>query len=89
MGLFAKREFEYSGSFFRNASDEELDIEREKVRVKRNSSYNDREYNKFERLLNKFDNVIINRANVKWEKEHHNVDIYRSEHGWYLPEDDD
>ena len=78
----------YSDKFFRNASDDELEIEREreKVRLKRNSSYDDVEYDKYYNLLNKFDNVMSKRA---WGEEEPTAPSYHSEHGWYLPEDDD
>lgn len=74
----------YSNKFFRNASDDELSIEREKVRLKRNSSYDD--YDKYYNLLNKFDNVISKRA---WGDEEPKASSYHSEHGRYLSEDDD
>ena len=92
MGLFGpnkKDEFKYSNSFFKKASDEELDIEREKVRVKRNSSYDDKEYDKYYNLLNKFDNEIVGRANKKYKEENPNAKVVHHEHGWYLPEVDD
>ena len=76
----------YSDKFFRNASDDELEIEREKVRLKRNSSYDDVEYDKYYNLLNKFDNVMSKRA---WGDKEPTAPSYHSEHGWYLPEDDD
>ena len=92
MGLFFARkkdEFNYHDSFFRNASDEELNSEREKVRIKRNSSYDNNEYDKYYNLLNKFDNVLNYRANKKYEKENPNAKTVYHQHGWYLPEDDD
>lgn len=83
-----KENYKYSDKFFRDASDEELDIERERVRIKRNSCYDD-SYDVYYNLLNKFDNVIVNRMNEKYEKEHPDVKPVYHEHGWYLPEDDD
>ena len=91
MGLFdsfKKDCFNYSNSFFQKASDEELDIEREKVRLKRNSSYDNAEYDKYYRLLNKFDNEMIRRSNEKYKKEHPNAQRVNRENGWYLPNDD-
>lgn len=82
----SKDDLEYSNKFFRNASDNELEIEREKVRQKRNNSYDDEEYDKYYNLLNKFDNVMSKRA---WGEEEPTAPSYHSEHGWYLPEDDD
>lgn len=81
-----KENYKYSDKFFRNASDDELEIEREKVRLKRNASYDDAEYDKYYNLLNKFDNVISKRA---CGDEEPTAPSYHSEHGWYLPEDDD
>lgn len=81
-----KENYKYSDNFFRNASDDELEIERERVRLKRNVSYDDAEYDKYYNLLNKFDNVISKRA---WGDEEPTAPSYHSEHGYYLPEDDD
>ena len=81
-----KENYKQSDKFFRNASDDELEIEREKVRLKRNASYDDAEYDKYYNLLNKFDNVISKRA---WGDEETTAPSYHSEHGRYLPEDDD
>lgn len=82
-----KENYKYSDNFFQDASDEELEAERERVRVKRNSCYDD-SYDEYYNLLNKFDNVIIDRINEKYEKEHPNAKTVYHEHGWYLPEDD-
>lgn len=79
-------DLKYSESFFRNASDEELEIEREKVRLKRNESYDDAEYDKYYNLLTKFDNEMSTRA---WGDEDPRAPSHHSENGWYLLEDDD
>lgn len=75
----------YNNSFFMNASDEELKREREKVRIIRNTTYDDVEYEKYYNLLNKFDRVISKRA---WGDKTQMATSYSTEHGWYLSEDD-
>jgi len=81
MGLFEK-------IFLKTASDKKLAKEREKIRVKRNSSYEDKKYDKYHWKLNKYDNEMINRTNKKYKKEHPNAKTRHREHGWYLPNDD-
>ena len=63
-----KENYSYSNKFFADASDEELAEERERVRVKRNSCY-DNNYDLYNNLLIKFDDFIVKRANKKYEKE--------------------
>ena len=82
-----KENYKYSDDFFRDASDEELNFERERVRVKRNSCYDDT-YDDFYNLLNKFDNVLINRANEKYMKEHPNSKQVDHDGGWYTCDKD-
>ena len=74
--------------FLKTASDKKLTKEREKIRVKRNSSYDDKKYDKYHWKLNKYDNEMIRRANKKYKKENPNVKTRHREHGWYLPNDD-
>jgi len=74
--------------FFKTASDKKLAKEREKIRVKRNSSYDDKKYDKYFWKLNRYDNEMVRRANKKYEKEHPNAKARHREHGWYLPNDD-
>lgn len=69
----------YSTKWFNSLSDDELDIEREKVRqllLKGQDVYN---------LLRRFDNVI--RYRKYGDTQPGTVDFHR-EHGWYLPNDD-
>lgn len=82
-----KENYKYSDDFFRDASDEELNYERERVRVKRNSCYDDT-YDDYYNLLNKFDNVLINRANEKYRKENPNPKQVDHNGGWYYCDKD-
>lgn len=91
MGLFStnkKDNFNYSDSFIKKASDEELSAEREKVRVKRNSSYDCDIYESYDRILRRLDKELGKRMNEKYNKEHPNKQPVHREHGWYLPNDD-
>lgn len=83
-----KENYSYSNKFFADASDEELAEERERVRVKKNTCY-DNNYDLYNNLLIKFDDFILERANKKYEKEHPNAKAVYHEHGWYIKEDDD
>ena len=83
-----KENYKYSDKFFRDASDEELNTERERVRLKTISCY-DNTFDTYNRLLIKFDKVINDRANKKNREENPNGSLPRHQHGWYLPEDDD
>lgn len=82
-----KENLKYSNKWFESASEDELEIEREKVRVEYCSSGNNYTVaSQLQRLLLKFDDVIRNRAssgNDDYEYPKHR------EHGWYLPNDDD
>ena len=76
----------YTRRWFRNATDEELEIEREKVRTAPEPDcISNEKYN----LLLAFDNVMTERANKKYREEHPNAKPRPPrEHGWYLPNDD-
>lgn len=76
----------YSTKWFQTASDEELNIEREKIRLDWCSTGNslsegDRLYD----LLHRFDDEMIRR---EWEDEKPCPPKVHREHGWYLPNDD-
>jgi hypothetical protein len=77
----------YTNNFFKNASDDELALEREKVRLEyANAGLNnisDEKFNDLFCLLNKFDNVIGERA---WNGEEPRGPVH-SENGWYLSDD--
>ena len=75
--------------FLKTASDKKLEKKREKIRVKMNSSYDDKKYDKYYWKLNRYDDEIISRANKKYRKEHPNAKTRHREHGWYLPNDDE
>ena len=81
MGLF-------ESIFLKTASDKKLANKREKIRVKRNNSYNDKQYDKYFWKLGRYDNEMINRANKKYNKENPNATTRHREHGWYLKNDD-
>ena len=74
--------------FLKTASDKRLAKRREKVRVKMNSSYDEKKYDKYYWKLNRYDNEMIRRANRKYRKEHPNAKVRHRENGWYLPNDD-
>ena len=82
----------YSDLWFHSSSDEELETEREKVRIKYANSgldhLSDQEVDSLYHLLNRFDNVIGRRRNEKYEREHPNQKVIHREHGRYLPNDD-
>jgi hypothetical protein len=81
--------FDYADKWFNSATDSELDIEREKVRVvfstAGRNNLSDSEVNKLERLLNRFDKEMSNRA---WDGRTDYKYPAPREHGWYLPNDD-
>ena len=84
--LFQKSDGEdlfYSDKWMRNASDEELVTEREKVRLKHCSGDE-----RAQRVLWQFDNEMSRRAWAGHEDDENKFPVH-SEHGWYLPEDDD
>ena len=78
----------YSNSFFKNATDDQLKAEREKVRqVWASAGLNnisDAEESRLFNLLHRFDSVISNRA---WAGKEKGYPVHR-EHGWYLSNDD-
>ena len=80
--------FIYSDSWFRTASNSELDVEREKVRTAYANAGLDGlsigETDDLYWLLNKFDNEISKRA---WRTSDYGYPKKR-EHGWYLSNDD-
>lgn len=76
----------YSSKWFSMLTDEELDVEREKVRLAYCSSGDDfSESCKLQRLLWRFDEEMSNRA---WGDEIRHGPAFRREHGWYLSNDD-
>ncbi len=74
--------------FLLTKSDKKLAKDREKIRVKRNSSYDDKKYDKYHWKLNRYDNEMICRSNKKYQKANPNAKTRHREHGWYLPNDD-
>ncbi len=76
----------YSSKWFEVATDAELDVEREKVRLAYcSSSDNFNEASRLQNLLRVFDNEMSKRA---WgDKVPHGPSVHR-EHGWYLSNDD-
>jgi hypothetical protein len=72
--------------FLKNATDDELDAEREKVRLDYCNPDLDEEYRiSCQNKLRAFDNEMSKRA---WgDEKPHGPSIHR-EHGWYLPNDD-
>ena len=76
----------YSSKWFENATDTELNLEREKVRLLYCSSGDDFSaacY--FENLLKRFDKELSRRA---WGDEIPHAPSIHREHGWYLSNDD-
>lgn len=89
MGLFGKRKkresdpYErYTSRFFKKVTDDELDSEREKVRL-RHCKGDERAM----RYLNVFDKEKRQRYEKKHGKQETGFPAHR-EHGWYLPNDD-
>lgn len=76
----------YSSKWFEKATDAELDLKREKVRLAYCSPGDDFEAaSRLQNLLWRFDKEMSKRA---WGDEiPHGPSIHR-EHGWYLPNDD-
>ena len=88
MGFFSrKRKREYTSEWLHTASVEEIQEEREKVRLDYcNPNYDDDYRQECCHTLQVFDRELSRRA---WGNEKpHAPDIHR-EHGWYLPNDDD
>ncbi len=82
-------DFNYSDKWFKFATDSELSIEREKVRVVfasagRNNLSNS-ECCRLERLLDRFDKEMRTRA---WGNSTNHGYPAPREHGWYLSNDD-
>lgn len=84
-----KKEFEaaklYSSGWFAKATDAELDLEREKVRLAYCASGNNfSEAGRLQNLLWRFDKEMSKRA---WGGEVPHAPSIHREHGWYLPKD--
>lgn len=76
----------YSSKWFENATNSELDIEREKVRLAYCSSGDDFNVDcSLQKLLWRFDKEMSKRA---WGDEIPHAPSNHREHGWYLPNDD-
>lgn len=74
------------GYFLRNAKDEELETEREKVRLDFCNPNLDTDYRiNCQKVLGMFDREMSKRA---WGNEKPHAPSYHSEHGWYLSSDD-
>lgn len=72
--------------FLKNATDEELDAEREKVRLDFCNPDLDDDYRiSCQDKLRAFDSEMSKRA---WGDEEPHAPSYHREHGWYLPNDD-
>lgn len=82
------REMKFSKKWLRNATDDELDSEREKVRKRYVGINGIDEASRLYDILHSFDNEMIDRANLKYEKEHPDAKPRHREHGWYLSNDD-
>lgn len=72
----------YSNNWFESKSDDELETEREKVRLD-HCSGDEKAWN----ILERFDNEMRKRANIGHENEEYKYPNHR-EHGWYLSNDD-
>ena len=76
----------YSSKWFEKATDAELSIEREKVRLAFCSSSDDMENaTLLQNLLRRFDNEMSKR---EWGDKIPRATSIHREHGWYLPNDD-
>lgn len=76
----------YSSKWFETASDVELELEREKVRLAYCSSGDDfSAASALQNLLWRFDKEMSKRA---WGDEAPHAPSIHREHGWYLPNDD-
>lgn len=72
--------------FLENATDDELDAEREKVRLDYCNPDLDDDYRiSCQNKLSAFDSEMSKRA---WGDEEPHAPNYHREHGWYLPNDD-
>lgn len=82
-------DMDFNNRWFKNATDDELNSEREKVRERYvDGTIDIDEADKLYDVLHKFDDEMIERANLKYEKEHPNAKPRHREHGWYLSNDD-
>lgn len=72
----------YNDRWLKSASDEELDTEREKVRLA-HCAGNEHAQN----ILYRFDDEKRRRSSAGHEDEEPGYPVHR-EHGWYLPNDD-
>lgn len=77
------RNIKYSNKWFESKSDDELETEREKVRLD-HCSGDENAWN----ILRRFDNEMSKRASIGHENEDYEYPKHR-EHGWYLSNDDD
>ena len=83
-------DMKFSSKWFRNATDDELASEREKVRERYvDGTIDIDEADKLYDTLHRFDSEMIGRANSKYEKENPDSKPRHREHGWYLPNDED
>jgi len=73
----------HTNYWLRNASFEEIEAEREKLR-KPAYFAGDR---KARRLTDKMDDALLYRRNAQYKKEHPNEKATNHEHGWHLPGD--
>ncbi len=80
----------FTKKWFKNATDDELESEREKVRLRYidGSNIDIDEASRLYDVLHTFDGEMIDRANTKYENEHPDAQPRHREHGWYLPNDD-
>ncbi|MCL2628824.1 MAG: hypothetical protein FWD44_09060 [Oscillospiraceae bacterium] len=67
--------------FIKHASDEELEVEREKVREKYVNSTDSNEADRLYNTLHRFDVEIIDRMNEKYDKENPDAKTIHREHG--------
>lgn len=74
----------YTNKWFKSVSDEELDTEREPVRIKAVYDGDERAWD----LMTRFDQEMARRANEKYNAEHPNATPRHREHGWYLDNDE-
>jgi len=82
-------DIDFNKRWFKNATDDELNSEREKVRERYvDGTIDIDDADKLYDVLHKFDDEMIERANSKYEKEHPNAKARHREHGWYLSNDD-
>jgi hypothetical protein len=82
--------FNYSNYWFENVSLEELEVEREKVRLawcnrEYTKTLNNSEIQDLQNLLWRFDDFIRIK---KYDNDDKVTNLPKSQHGWYLPEDD-